>query len=109
MIDLKRFIGSHVVVQFKNGEKWYVWAAPNKKTKAVLPELVQLPGESGQAVPIPMPFVQGLVTDDGDLLVDTGSGGKLKVSLDDSTIASVTQVVELSSPEERSNLIVPGN
>lgn len=109
MIDLKRFSGFEVVVQFKEGERWFVWASPARQSRATLPELVQAPDESGRSVPIPMPFIQGKVTPDGDLIVNTGHGGKLVVALDSSVIASVTQILELASPEERSNLIVPGN
>lgn len=108
MIDLKRFSGFEVVVQFKDGERWFVWASPRNKS-ATLPELVQAPDESGRSVPIPMPFLQGKVTPDGDLIVNTGHGGKLIVALDSTVISSVTQVLELASTEERSNLIVPGN
>jgi|GEM_PF-6671688 len=109
MIDLKKFAGSEVVVQFRTSEKWFVWTAPLKQARAVYPELVRAPDESGNVVPIPMPFLQGKVTEDGDLVVDTGSGGKLAVSVAFETIASVTKLLEAASPEERSALIVPGN
>lgn len=109
MIDLKRFAGSAVVVQFKTTEKWFVWTAPTKQSREVYPELLRAPDDSGNPVPVPMPFLQGKVTADGDLEVYTGSGGKLLVSVAFETIASVTQLLEPSTPEERSNLIVPGN
>ena len=109
MIDLKRFAGVDVVVQFGNGERWFVWAAPTRLSKVTQPELVQMPNADGDSVPVPMPFVRGKVTEDGDLIVDTGNGGKLKVVITPSTIASVTLVHELAAAEERSNLIVPGN
>jgi hypothetical protein len=108
-MDLKKFEGAEVVVQFKKDERWFVWQAPPKQTKATLPELVRAPDENGNAIPIPMPFIQGKVTPDGDLIVNTGHGGKLTVTLSEDTIASVTRILELATIEERSNLIVPGN
>jgi hypothetical protein len=108
-MDLKQYAGSEIVVQFKREERWFVWQAPPKQTKASLPELVRAPDENGNSVPIPMPFIQGKVTPEGDLIVNTGSGGKLTVTLAEETIASVTRIFELATIEERSNLIVPGN
>lgn len=108
-MDLKRFVGNAVVVQFKKDERWYLWVAPPKQSKATLPELVRTPDDAGNSVPVPMPFVQGIVTSDGDLVVNTGHGGTLLVSIEESSIASVTRILELATVEERSNLILPGN
>lgn len=108
-MDIRSFAGKDVVIQLKEGEKWFVWMAPPKQANSTLPELVRAPDPNGNAMPIPMPFLQGTVTESGGVLVDTGSGGKLLVTLAEETIASVTQLIEAATVQERSNLIVPGN
>jgi len=109
MIDLKRFTGREVAVQLKAGECWYFFIAPPKQSKQTMPELVTAPDETGATKPVPMPFLQGTVNQDGDLLVSTPHGGLLLVALEPSTIASVTELKQHAQIEERSNLIVPGN
>ena len=115
MIELKRYAGTEVVVQLKDGERWFLWTALPKSRKAAwpsaaLPEIVQMRGPDGNPTPVPMPFVQGKVTDDGCLLVDTGNGGSLSVELAAETIASVTHVVtHADEAGATSNLIIPGN
>ena len=109
MIDLKRFAGFEVVVQLKDRERWFLLMSPSRQSQSTLPELVQLPDESGRSVPVPMPFLQGKVTPDGDLIVNTGNEGKLVVALAAESISSVTQILEHAKGDERSGLIVPGN
>lgn len=110
MIELKRYAGTEVVVQLKDGEKWFLWTALPKSAKSALPDLARARGPEGDLVPVPMPFVQGKVTSDGCLLVNTGNGGSLSVELAAETIASVTHVAtHADEPVGASNLIIPGN
>ena len=108
-MDLKRFSGKDVAVQLKSTDFWYLFVAPTKASKQTLPELVTAPDEHGHQKPVPMPFLQGKVTEDGDLLIATPHGGQLIVALDPSTVASVTELKQHAEPQDRSNLIVPGN
>jgi hypothetical protein len=109
MIDLKRYAGTEVVVQLKDGERWFVWKAPTRASGGSLPEIVTGPNQDGDVVPIPMPFIQGKVTTEGSLLVNTGNGGVLSVELAAESIASVSHVVQPSEDSKGSGLIIPGN
>lgn len=110
MIDLKRYKGTEVVVQLKDGEKWFVWESPLKGSKAAYPEIVRARGPEGDLMPVPMPFIQGKVTSDGGLIVDTGNGGSLSVELAPETIASVTHIVTFAGEAPQGpSIIVPGN
>lgn len=108
-MDLKRFAGRDVAVQLKAGECWYFFVAPPKQSKQTLPELVTAPDETGHPKPVPMPFLQGKVTEEGDLLVQTPHGGLVLVALDPALVGSVTELKQHAQVEERSNLIIPGN
>lgn len=110
MIELKRYAGTEVVVQLKDGEKWFLWTAPPKSAKSTLPELARARGPEGELVPIPMPFVQGKVTSEGNLVVNTGNGGSLSVEIAAEMIASVTHIAtHAEEVSVASNLIIPGN
>jgi hypothetical protein len=109
MIDLKRFVGRDVSVQLKAGESWFFFYAPPKHSKQTMPQLMTAPDENGREKGVQVPFVQGTVNADGDLLVPTPHGGVVLVAIDASTIASVTEVKQHAQVEERSTLIVPGN
>lgn len=109
MIELKRYAGTEVVVQLKEGEKWFLFAALPRSRNATLPELVQARGPDGGLLPVPMPFVQGKVTSDGCMLVQTGNGGSLSVEVAPEMIASVTHVVTPAEEIGGSNVIITGN
>lgn len=108
-MDLKKYAGKEVVVQFKGGEAWLLWAAPPKQAGTALPQIVQLADQNGDMRQPPLPFIQGKVTEDGEVLVSTGQGGLVGVAVEPSTIASVTWVAEFATVTEPSRLIVPGN
>jgi hypothetical protein len=110
MIELKRYAGAEIVVQLKDGQKWFLWTSPPKSKKSPFPELAQGRGPEGEMVPVPLPFLQGKVTDDGKLLVNTGSGGTLSVEIALETIASVTQIATHADEAVGvSSIIIPGN
>lgn len=113
-MDLKQFVGKHVVIQLKGEERWLAWSAPQAHTRASFPDPILLPVSSEPNAPMThgsLAFLQGKVGDDGELIVDAPGGGKLAVFVAPDTIAFVTQLRELASDRGMTGagLIVPGN
>ena len=110
MIDLKRYAGTDVVVQLKSSEKWFAMCAPPKSAKMSLPDLIKARNSENDLVPVPLPFIEGKVTSEGSLLVNTGSGGVISVEIAAEAISSVTHVVTFADePSQGPNLVIVGN
>lgn len=113
-MDLSKFKGKNVVVQLKGEERWLAWSVPQKHTRAAFPDPILVPLGSEPSSPVQhgsLAFLQGLVGDDGELLVSAPNGGKLAVTVAPECISFVTEIRELadSSGTTASGIIVPGN
>lgn len=113
-MDLKQFVGKHVVIQLKGEERWLAWSAPQAHTRAVFPDPILLPVSSEQNAPMThgsLAFLQGKVGEEGELVVDAPGGGKLAVFVAPEAIVFITQLRELAESRGATGagLIVPGN
>lgn len=113
-MDLKQFVGRNVVVQLKGEQRWLAWSAPQAHTRAVFPDPVLVPIDAEPGGPMmhgSLGFIQGKVGEEGELIVDAPGGGKFAIFVAADTIASITQLLELSADKgaTASGLIVPGN
>lgn len=96
--------GATVIVQFKPGFAWYAVSASEKG----VPELRVVKGTDGAPTPVATPFLQGKVTDDGSLVIETVGGGKVRVDVDPDSVFAISTVVEPAVKQEESRIVVPG-
>jgi len=98
-MDLKPYAGKHVVVQLKPNHGWYVHAAPYKDSGKNYPDIVMGKDQDGKPkIPLVVPFLQGMVDNQGSIAVATGDGGKVLVELDADSIFCIDTVL---SPAEK--------
>lgn len=104
MIDLKKFSGKHVYMQFKAGQDWYVTVAkPNDQVEILMLARPDAEGGKGQPQPCAFPFVTGFVNSEGVFELDTGNGGMVAVEFNPDVIHSVS--VAIKSPGAKSSLV----
>jgi len=99
-MDLKKYAGKQICMQLKGGQAWLVTVA--KEAGAEVLMLAATENEPRQ--PCAFPFVQGLVNEDGHLVMETGKGGEVTVEFDPDVVHSVS-----IATKKPSMLVQPGN
>lgn len=103
MIDLKKFAGKNVCMQFKAGENWLVTVAKQNEQVEILMIHARSDVEGDPGKPCAFPFVQGFVNSEGVFELDTGHGGMVAVEFNPDIIHSVS--VAIKSPDAKSSLV----
>lgn len=90
MIDLKEYSGKFVHIQFKPGVDWLLIVAGEKG----FPDVKITKDKDGRVQPLVSPFIQGKVTSEGRIELDTEQGGRLEVGIAAELIGFVSTVTK---------------
>ena len=111
-MDLKKFSGKSIVIQFKPGFVWYVHTATEEGVPLIKLESPQKPD------PVVSPFLLGEVQEDGGIRICTDAGGELDVHVSSDAIFSVSVVHKSADAEvstfargaaEQNIVVMPSN
>jgi hypothetical protein len=91
MIDLAKYIGKRVVLQFRSPDAWLMVIQKSGKAEVAITK-----GPEGQPTAIPLPFLMGEIAEGGVLVYTDQNGERLEVAVNTDAVLTVTVALEPS-------------